>query len=270
MFPSLYFACVREKKQQQHQQQQQHRSITLPSSVMAFRNCRAMQCGRRSRHGVFPPPDDITQTLRLGGQVGMPVGLRQFGRWLTINKTNDKTAWGFFCPIVLNSWRHFMRFVDVRGVTVSVYGDENGHSLLSAFIYYPETSKPRHQRNPNVSRHCLGSNAAWNSGCVARGVKVGFHYPSSRPEFTGRVDGPRTRVHFLTPVNSGRELRVVETGRPCTRAVYTGVTGRNSGSGNRPLDTDGYTAVKATWRHGVEWLTFRSPPSVLWTRRRPR
>ena len=37
-------------------------------------------------------------------------------------------------------------------------------------------------------------------------VKVGFHYPSSRAEFTGRVDGPRTRVHFLTPVNSGREL----------------------------------------------------------------
>ena len=39
-----------------------------------------------------------------------------------------------------------------------------------------------------------------------KGVKVGFHYPSSRAEFTGRVDGPRTRVHFLTPVNSGREL----------------------------------------------------------------
>ena len=37
-------------------------------------------------------------------------------------------------------------------------------------------------------------------------LKVGFHYPSSRAEFTGRVDGPRTRVHFLTPVNSGREL----------------------------------------------------------------
>ena len=37
-------------------------------------------------------------------------------------------------------------------------------------------------------------------------LKVGFHYPSSRPEFTGRVDGPRTRVHFLTPVNSGRQL----------------------------------------------------------------
>ena len=39
-----------------------------------------------------------------------------------------------------------------------------------------------------------------------RSLKVGFHYPSSRAEFTGRVDGPRTRVHFLTPVNSGREL----------------------------------------------------------------
>jgi len=26
--------------------------------------------------------------------------------------------------------------------------------------------------------------------------KPGFDYPSSRPEFTGRVDGPWTRVHF--------------------------------------------------------------------------
>ena len=42
--------------------------------------------------------------------------------------------------------------------------------------------------------------------CRVELLKVGFHYPSSRPEFTGRVDGPRTRVHFLTPVNSGREL----------------------------------------------------------------
>ena len=47
-------------------------------------------------------------------------------------------------------------------------------------------------------------------------LKVGFHYQSSRPEFTGRVDGPRTRVNFLTPVNSGRQL---VTGRPCTRPV---------------------------------------------------
>ena len=37
-------------------------------------------------------------------------------------------------------------------------------------------------------------------------LKPGFHYPSSRPEFTGRVDGPSTRVQFLTPVNSGRQL----------------------------------------------------------------
>ena len=41
---------------------------------------------------------------------------------------------------------------------------------------------------------------------VDNALKVGFHYPSSRAEFTGRVHGPRTRVHFLTPVNSGREL----------------------------------------------------------------
>ena len=46
-------------------------------------------------------------------------------------------------------------------------------------------------------------------------VKVGFHYPSSRAEFTGRVDGPRTRVHFLTPVNPSGDARVHG---PCTRA----------------------------------------------------
>ena len=53
-------------------------------------------------------------------------------------------------------------------------------------------------------------------------LKVGFHYPSSRAEFTGRVDGPRTRVHFLTPVNSGRELgqwkQDARVHGPCTRA----------------------------------------------------
>ena len=51
---------------------------------------------------------------------------------------------------------------------------------------------PYHTRLDDPELHCS--------------VKVGFHYPSSRAEFTGRVDGPRTRVHFLTPVNSGREL----------------------------------------------------------------
>ena len=30
--------------------------------------------------------------------------------------------------------------------------------------------------------------------CVC--LKPGFHYPSSRPELTGRVDDPSTRVHF--------------------------------------------------------------------------
>ena len=52
------------------------------------------------------------------------------------------------------------------------------------------------------TRSSLLSTASW----VHTRLKVGFHYPSSRAEFTGRVDGPRTRVHFLTPVNSGREL----------------------------------------------------------------
>jgi len=51
--------------------------------------------------------------------------------------------------------------------------------------------------------------------------KPGFQYPSSRPELTGDkkctwVDRPSTRMHFLTPINSARELgpstRVVETG----------------------------------------------------------
>ena len=35
-------------------------------------------------------------------------------------------------------------------------------------------------------------------------LKPGFHYPISRPEFTGRVDGPWTRVHFLTPELTAR------------------------------------------------------------------
>ena len=32
-------------------------------------------------------------------------------------------------------------------------------------------------------------------------VKPGFHYPSSRAEFKGRVDGPWTWVHFLSRVS---------------------------------------------------------------------
>jgi len=60
---------------------------------------------------------------------------------------------------------------------------------------------------PSLWRSNYGRPAA-----CRRSLKVGFHCPSSRPEFTGRVDGPWTRVHFW---------------RPSTRAV-------NSGSGNRP------------------------------------
>jgi len=66
-------------------------------------------------------------------------------------------------------------------------------------------------------------------------VKPGFHYPSSRPEFMGRVDGPSTRVHFLTPMNSARvdgcqkmhpSWRAVKSARelgPSTRVVDTGL-----------------------------------------------
>ena len=58
--------------------------------------------------------------------------------------------------------------------------------------------------------------------------KPGFHYPSSRPEFTGRVDGPSTLVHFLTPVNSAR-VHGCQKMHPSARAV-------NFGSGNRALE----------------------------------
>ena len=58
--------------------------------------------------------------------------------------------------------------------------------------------------------------AIYNRAYVMQSLKPGYHYPSSRLEFTGRVDGPSTQVHFLTPVNSARELEpwtwVVETG----------------------------------------------------------
>ena len=50
-------------------------------------------------------------------------------------------------------------------------------------------------------------------------VKVGFHYPSSRAELTARELGGA----FFDTRQLGPSTRVVETGRPCTRAVYTGV-----------------------------------------------
>ena len=46
-----------------------------------------------------------------------------------------------------------------------------------------------------------------------KSIKPGFHYPSSWPEFTGRVDGPWTPVHFLTPELTAR----VEECQKCTR-----------------------------------------------------
>jgi len=58
-------------------------------------------------------------------------------------------------------------------------------------------------------------------------LKVGFHYPSSRPEFTGRVDGVAnvkkcTRVHgpSTRAVNSGAFFDTRQLG-PSTRVVET-------------------------------------------------
>ena len=65
------------------------------------------------------------------------------------------------------------------------------------------------------------------------GVKLGFHYPSSRPEFTGRVDGPWTRVHFLTPELTAR----VNGCQKCTRVQGPSTRPVNSGSGNRALES---------------------------------
>ena len=74
-------------------------------------------------------------------------------------------------------------------------------------------------------------------------VKPGFHYPSSRPVH-GWVDGPWTRVYFLTPeltarldgcqkmhpsswaINSTRKLG------PSTRVVETGLNNNNNNNKN--------------------------------------
>ena len=58
-------------------------------------------------------------------------------------------------------------------------------------------------------------------------LKPSFHYPSSWPEFTGRVDGPWTPVHFLTP-----ELTARVDG--CQK-MHPSWPHLNSGSGNRAL-----------------------------------
>jgi len=72
---------------------------------------------------------------------------------------------------------------------------------------------------------------------VNKRLKPGFHYPSSRPEFTGRVDGPWTRVHFLTPVNSGRQLRC----QKCTRVHGPAVnSARELGPWTRVVETGLY------------------------------
>ena len=79
---------------------------------------------------------------------------------------------------------------------------------------------------------------------VARNIRLkhGFHYPSWRPEFTGRVDGPRTPVHFLTPVNSGRQLRCQKM-HPSSRADNSV---RELGPSTRVVETGLYTTCRHT------------------------
>ena len=97
-------------------------------------------------------------------------------------------------------------------------------------------------------------------------LKVGFHYPSSRPKFTGRVDGPWTRVHFWHP-----STRAVNSGSGNRTPVYTG---RVHG---RPV-TPVYTArvherpVSTTRVHGPSWRVSKNAPEFSgrqldpWTR----
>ena len=92
-------------------------------------------------------------------------------------------------------------------------------------------------------------------GWKQRFLKPGFHYPTSRPEFTGRVDGPWTQVHFwhtswqpeLTGVKKctivdGPSIRV-HFWHPTTRPV-------NSGSGNRDLESQS--------KHTRQWHTVKN------------
>jgi len=67
----------------------------------------------------------------------------------------------------------------------------------------------------------LSGNRTLNLDFTTRCVKPGFHYPSSRAEFTGRADGPWTRVHFLTPELTGVKKCTLVDG-PSWRPVNSG------------------------------------------------
>ena len=70
-----------------------------------------------------------------------------------------------------------------------------------------------------------------------KSFKPGFHYPSSRPEFTARVHaGPWIRVHFLTPELTARVdgcQKCTRVHGPSTRPVNSGR--ELAGSGNLAL-----------------------------------
>ena len=149
---------------------------------------------------------------------------------------NDKSR-----PPVIRLWRMWWTInkfvlIDGKRVVVSSCGDWLVSSLRGSLVW---EHKSAHERNepfcsgwslPDNLCDCdpiIGRNSVIRAlktflfsistfsalwvlcGCALPTnwqLKPGFHYPSSRPEFTGRIDGPWTRVHFLTPVNSAREL----------------------------------------------------------------
>ena len=121
---------------------------------------------------------------------------------------------------------------------------QNTHTYRIQFFYsFYVTWKHRMWINvPGVNQKWVAGggscNSKWTDTVIMQcAFKPGFHYPSSRPEFTGRVDGPWTRVHFLTPELTAR----VSTNAPeltgCQLGCIFWTRAVNSGSGNRALAT---------------------------------
>ena len=83
------------------------------------------------------------------------------------------------------------------------------HILLYFFKLWYIYSYRRSLWKPPLLRHAFTSTL----------MQWIIHYPSSGPEFTGRELGPDSD----RPDRPDTRTRVMETGRPCTRPVYTGV-----------------------------------------------
>ena len=121
--------------------------------------------------------------------------------------------------------------------------------MTENYVEYPLNSHKIHQNRSQV----LFCKTECRHRDVTVSFKPSFHYPSWRPvnsgaffdtrqlgpssresknapAFRGKVNGPSTRVHFLTPVKLGRVDGCQKIHGPSTRAV-------NSGSGNRALSS---------------------------------